>query len=226
MLSSSPPPAVTPTERAVSPNNQPAMVKKRGFWRRLGHTFATPFREISEVSDQIKEMKTQEEAQKRRHAERDAALTAVQQSVAVMQSMLEEDRFSIDASTRKRIEAITEQLLAMAGSQKSVGVSNTSTASVDPAQQQQNHTANPAAAAAGPDTSKLESEISDIVYNVTGTRLEGSDASMEMIGLDSLGSMLVAASLRKQLNVKVAPASIKEHGTSLQIFAEHIQSLR
>merc|ERR1719157_390838 len=204
----------TPTERVVviknehynvSPNNQPAMVKKRGFWRRLGHTFATPFREISEVSDQIKEMETQEEAQKRRRAERDAALTIVQQSIAVMQSMLEEDRFSIDASTRKRIETIAEQSLAMAGSQKSVGVSNTNTASVDPAQQQQNHTANPAAAvSAGPDTSKLESEISDIVYNVTGTRLEGSDASMEMIGLDSLGSMLVAASLRKQLNVKVA----------------------
>jgi len=53
-----PPAAATPTERAVSPNNQPAMVKKRGFWRRLGHTFATPFREISEVSDQIKEMET------------------------------------------------------------------------------------------------------------------------------------------------------------------------
>merc|ERR1719157_539142 len=110
----------TPTERVVviknehynvSPNNQPAMVKKRGFWRRLGHTFATPFREISEVSDQIKEMETQEEAQKRRRAKRDAALTAVQQSVAVMQSMLEEDRFSIDASTRKRIEAVAEQSL-------------------------------------------------------------------------------------------------------------------
>ena len=49
---------------------------------------------------------------------------------------------------------------------------------------------------------------------------------MEMIGLDSLGSMLVAASLRKQFNVKVAPASIKEHGTSLQAFAQHITTLK
>merc|ERR1719331_3583538 len=79
---------------------------------------------------------------------------------------------------------------------------------------------------AAEDTSKLETEISDIVFNVTGTRLEGPDASMEMIGLDSLGSMLVVASLRKQLGVAVAPSSIKEHGNSLQEFAQHIKSHR
>jgi len=198
--------------------------KKRGFWRRVGHTLAIPFREIADVSEQIKDMETREEAQRRMVAERDAAMIAISKSVADMQLLVEEGRIEVNAQTRRRMETVAGQALALAGSQKTVAVAstNTTTAATKAPQQQQQA----AIAAPANDTSKLETEISDIVYNVTGTRLEGSDASMEMIGLDSLGSMLVAASLRKQFNVKVAPASIKEHGSSLQAFAQHINALK
>jgi len=200
--------------------------KKRGFWRRVGHTLATPFREIADVSEQIKDMEMREEAQRRMVAERDAAMTAISKSVADMQLLLEEGRIEFDAQTRRRMETVAEQALALAGSQKIVAVASANTATAATLAPQQQQQAVIAVAAPANDTSKLETEISDIVYNVTGTRLEGSDASMEMIGLDSLGSMLVAASLRKQFNVKVAPASIKEHGTSLQAFAQHITTLK
>ena len=51
---------------------------------------------------------------------------------------------------------------------------------------------------------------------------------MEMIGLDSLGSMLVTAPLHKQLMVAAAPSSssIKEHGNSPREFAQHIKTMR
>jgi amino acid adenylation domain-containing protein len=71
----------------------------------------------------------------------------------------------------------------------------------------------------------LEEQIAGILFDTTGVRLEGPQASMEMIGLDSLGSVLLVATLRKKLGVAVAPASIQTHGSSLRAFTHHVSSL-
>merc|ERR1711865_543488 len=206
----------------LDPANIPTK-RERGFWRKVGHVLATPFREIRDVSHQIKDMEEYEEEQRLRRVQRDAAVQAVEDAVAALGTMVHEGRVSIDAGTRQRVESIAQQSLSLAGSKKTVATSSSA------ANANAYAVSNPAAAATAPvaanDTSKLQAEISDVVYDATGTRLEGSDSSMEMIGLDSLGSMLVAASLRKRFNVAVAPASIKQHGTSLETFAVHLASI-
>merc|ERR1711865_589367 len=207
----------------VDPANVPTK-SGRGFWRKVGRVLATPFREIRDVSHQIKDMEEYEEEKRLRRAQRDAAVQSVEDAVAALGMMVQEGRVSIDAGTRRRVESIAQQSLSLAGSKKTVATASSA------ANANAYAVSNPAAAAAAApvaanDTSKLQAEISDVVYDATGTRLEGSDSSMEMIGLDSLGSMLVAASLRKRFNVPVAPASIKQHGTSLETFALPLASM-
>jgi len=215
-------PVLEPPVLLVDPANTP-IKRERGFWRKVGHVLATPFREIRDVSHQIKDMEEYEEEQRLRRAQRDAAVQSVEDAVVALSAMVREGRVSIDAGTCRRVESIAQQSLSLAGSKKTVvTASSAADANAHPV-------FNPAATATAPaaanDTRKLQAEISDAVYDVTGTRLEGSDSSMEMIGLDSLGSMLVAASLRKRFNVAVAPASIKQHGTSLETFALHLASI-
>jgi acyl carrier protein len=70
----------------------------------------------------------------------------------------------------------------------------------------------------------METQVAAIIFRVTGAQLEGGD-SIEMIGLDSLGSMLVVAAIRDKFNVKLQPGTIKIQGATLSSFAAHLLSL-
>merc|ERR1719162_903559 len=137
----------------LDPANVPTK-RERGFWRKVGHVLATPFREIRDVSHQIKDMEEYEEEQRLRRVQRDAAVQAVEDAVAALGTMVHEGRVSIDAGTRRRVESIAQQSLSLVGSKKTVATASSA------ANANAYAVSNPAAAATAPvaanDTSKLQ----------------------------------------------------------------------
>jgi acyl carrier protein len=74
------------------------------------------------------------------------------------------------------------------------------------------------------DASRVETQVAAIIFHVTGQTLEGAD-SIELIGLDSLNSILMVAAIRDKFKVRIPPGTIKIHGATLSSFAAHLVSL-